>query len=464
MSFASGSKTASQNESPRPNFAELTSSEKAPFSKCCAPIEHGRVLLLALKPPWYSRRAERFFFFLCLFFERGASISVLLSLPSMRDSAPVRPMRLWWLSLIFLLFPAGLLAVSLWRTGTSPVTENSGHVHQEPDFAQRVTPATPSSTTTTNQTTTAIKTAIEPASATATWHGTGKCAALSVSNVLCASSGKPSPRVAVLFFGGARTFENEVVWRSFNDNFLRSFGGEKPVLFAAIRLTDARSDVRKSFGGLIAPSKRESFFAAAERTHLVVHQKNVEFLDAGLMRQNCTQWAPLDSKKQHVGGQAYASSLIGQVYARYRAMTLLVEFENATGVRFDVVFATRPDMTYLFPMDPWCATPLSHAVYSHDWQFRVPRAMADRSFIAPWRDISLCKSQAPAPTQSIEGWQFEAFTRHRVVFQALKRPWLKPQRQLTGVITRAPDPAFPRPCEGACYNASTGNICNVRVH
>mmetsp|Transcript_32244 Transcript_32244/g.102814 ORF Transcript_32244/g.102814 Transcript_32244/m.102814 type:complete len:330 (-) Transcript_32244:189-1178(-) len=85
--------------------------------------------------------------------------------------------------------------------------------------------------------------------------------------------------------------------------------------------------------------------------------------------------------------------LVGQLYNQYWCGRAIESYARRTGVRFDVVLKSRPDVTFTSPMPPYCAFDYAtKACSARDWMFMIPGSVAVDALKRGFQEFQSCRT------------------------------------------------------------------------
>lgn len=85
--------------------------------------------------------------------------------------------------------------------------------------------------------------------------------------------------------------------------------------------------------------------------------------------------------------------LVGQLYNLNWCGAAIEDYQRRTGVAFDVVVKTRPDVTFVSPMPPFCAFDYAtKACSARDWLFMLPGSVAVKGLKRGFEEFLQCKT------------------------------------------------------------------------
>jgi len=85
--------------------------------------------------------------------------------------------------------------------------------------------------------------------------------------------------------------------------------------------------------------------------------------------------------------------LVGQLYNQYWCGSAIEKYSLTTGVRFDVVLKSRPDVTFTGDIPPYCAFDYrTQACSARDWLFMLPGSIAVRALKRGYEEFQLCRT------------------------------------------------------------------------
>ena len=85
--------------------------------------------------------------------------------------------------------------------------------------------------------------------------------------------------------------------------------------------------------------------------------------------------------------------LVGQIYNQYWCGEAIERYTRTTGVSFDVVLKSRPDVTFATPIPPFCAFDYTtKACSARDWIFMLPGSVAVKALKRGYDEFNSCKT------------------------------------------------------------------------
>jgi len=85
--------------------------------------------------------------------------------------------------------------------------------------------------------------------------------------------------------------------------------------------------------------------------------------------------------------------LVGQLHNQYWCGRAVDEYSRRTGVSFDVVIKSRPDVTFAGPAPPYCAFDYeTKACSSRDWLFMLPGSVAVKALTRGYDEFLACRT------------------------------------------------------------------------
>ena len=245
----------------------------------------------------------------------------------------------------------------------------------------------------------------------------------STAQMMC--SGFTPPKVAICFYGAARTFPNTLVHESQREYLVKALGlpsdpeERRPTLFLHTTRKDMRGDMRKEFGGLIPEWTEADIIAAADR--LGVQPQNRRIVEGpSFPLPECYGADKFESESEHVGSKYMAQSLSGQLSHRMGCLELIEaeevrrteERKNEEKVkrkpgawRFDSVILLRADLVVNQPFRPWCTYTTSYPFRKWDWLFWLPRSDLELMIRRPYKGFYACQNLFGEKAKTAESWQ-----------------------------------------------------------
>ena len=231
---------------------------------------------------------------------------------------------------------------------------------------------------------------------------TGECPIASADPVLCGEDELTAniacqfysrPRVAVALGGAARNLAQPLLYRSIRTNLVEAFGGDTTV-FAILKLEDQRG---------AGASEGLDFLKDAEEANI---RHALEFIgvksDRHVILSNGTQLP--NSRSPICGTPWYVTpgrpsdlynSLLGQLNTRQQLYHLIEAEESRTGLAFDFIIYTRPDVSWPYPVKPFCFWDLNWTYRKLDWVLFASREAARVNLDQPANDLWNCDPMIP---------------------------------------------------------------------
>jgi len=85
--------------------------------------------------------------------------------------------------------------------------------------------------------------------------------------------------------------------------------------------------------------------------------------------------------------------LVGQIYNQYWCGIQIEEYSKNTGVFFDIVLKSRPDVTFVGQIPPFCAFDYrTKACSARDWMFMLPGIIAIKALKRGYQEFLRCNT------------------------------------------------------------------------
>lgn len=228
---------------------------------------------------------------------------------------------------------------------------------------------------------------------------------MNVAQMMC--SGYQAPDVAVCLAGTARSFPHPLVLQSVKDNLLGGSFGAQMTPFLHVARRDARGDAY-SGGPDVFPDWSEGEINQAA-SYLGIAGEDIRIFDGPDMPvpDNCTEYESGYEYRRscearndcaHTATFSYLKALAGTLSHRKGCMDLISAKESTKGHLFDVIILARADLTYYFPVRPYCLYDLDTVEGDNlrgrsywDWFFMLPRNESERMFVDPYNKFYGCE-------------------------------------------------------------------------
>lgn len=300
------------------------------------------------------------------------------------------------------------------------------------------------------------------------------CSRAPIGELLCASYGA-RPHIALCLGGQARTFPNELVYRSLAAHVVQALAAHV-VLFACLISEDGQPWQVRATAAQSATAVRAALSHLSEGLEAQHVQLDEGLCSASRSRpglHSCSGYTrhpdapPPGSFGKTLFTADYLRSFEKQLDYKLSCMRSVEAHERRHALAFRAILFARPDLTWYRPLPPWCFLDWTQPVRKLDWAFLIPRAHAEAALRAPHAAYHDCKRDFNASATSIEKWLF-AFWREEARIE-----WRDDSELLPAQLTRANTRDFamchrfqypgwqPATQQGLCAAATSGNPCNA---
>lgn len=205
------------------------------------------------------------------------------------------------------------------------------------------------------------------------------------------------PNLALCLAGHARTFSERSIVDGLLKNFVHAFGANVTT-FLYLKLQDHSTkgkDRAENLGATDSFSHVEDVREAAERLPNLASLSIIEE-DVVFRHPPCGQSREFEGNNSN--GFAWRQietwqMLVGQLYNQHWCGQAIEQYERKTGIAFDVVLKSRPDVTFVGPSPPFCAFDYaSRACSARDWLFMLPGSVAVRALKRGYEEFLQCRT------------------------------------------------------------------------
>ncbi|KAJ8603280.1 hypothetical protein CTAYLR_006939 [Chrysophaeum taylorii] len=209
------------------------------------------------------------------------------------------------------------------------------------------------------------------------------------------------PNLALCLAGHARTFGDPRVVDGLLTNLVASFGANVTT-FLYLKLHDHSTKGKDRLENLklavdmrVGDKHKEDVRRMAHRMPNVSGLALIE--DDVVFRQPPCQKSR-EFRVDNKSGTAWRTEetwqmLVGQLYNQYWCGVSIEQYERDTGVKFDVVIKSRPDVTFAGPAPPYCAFDYdTKACTARDWLFMLPGSVAVKALKRGYEEFEMCRT------------------------------------------------------------------------
>lgn len=257
------------------------------------------------------------------------------------------------------------------------------------------------------------------------------------------------PNAAICLAGHARTFASPAVVDGLLQHLYGGPFGANFTTFLYLKLHD-RSTKGKTYEenqrkGIHSTGQNASHVAAWARRLPNLVNLSVVTNDVSFRQPSACGGGSFT--RDNATGDAWRTEetfqmLLGQLYNEFWCGDAIRAYSEATGVEFDVVIKSRPDVTFLSPMPPWCAYDLARkACSARDWLFMLPGSVAVAALRRGWHEFENCRTVVNQNRTRIA----EVFVRATGMGKELKEGMSLPDPNCKPKTRGAPTPDCARP-------------------
>lgn len=276
------------------------------------------------------------------------------------------------------------------------------------------------------------------------------------SNIVCMFYHRP--RVAIGLGGAARNLAQPLLYRSIRTNLVEAFGGDSTI-FAVLKLKDRRGAGFSEGMDLLTNAEEANVRHALQFIGLKREEHLILSSDSTLP----------NARVPSCGTPSYVTpgrptdlymSLIGQLNTRQHIYQLIEADESRTGLPFEYVLYVRADLTWPYPVKPFCFWDLERQYRKLDWILFVPREAARLNLDTVANDLWSCNPMvAPAPDDDEDGNGIEVpeyyMFRHFVGITEFDEYI---EKEMSGFITRQDRP---NRAQDLCDNDENSNYIHL---
>ena len=220
-----------------------------------------------------------------------------------------------------------------------------------------------------------------------------------VPGAACVSCPARRPNVAVCLAGHARTFaSHSVIDGLLRHLYLGDFGANMTT-FLYLKLHD-----RSTKGATYEENQRTGIHSTHQNVSHVAHfgrklpgLAKLEVVAHDVKFANPVSCGGGEFVRDNATGDAWRTEetfqmLIGQIYNEYWCGEAIDAYQRETGVVFDHVIKSRPDVTFTSPMPKWCVFDMHKACSARDWLFMLPGEVAVAALKRGWAEFNACRT------------------------------------------------------------------------
>ena len=197
-------------------------------------------------------------------------------------------------------------------------------------------------------------------------------------DLICSNFKKPN--VAICVSGLTRTFALELVYKSFKENLVDSFGANIK-LFGFLKYNDKRGDTRNGKNGVHKNYDIDEAVKYCQFDILKIEDSNNLTIP-----DNCNYKEFSEDMNVHENREHY-KSIFSQLYNRHVSYNQILEYEKNNNIKFDYIIFTRPDIGFILPIKPFIFWDLNRTYHVWDHVFFFPRTEAYQILSKAYEDI-----------------------------------------------------------------------------